>query len=819
MGIALLLAFLPLTAARAEVVINEILYNAPEDRDDIQWIELHNTGAQAVDLSSWTIDEGKGFVFPAGTKIDAHGYLVVALNPEAFAKLYNTPALGPLKRPLKRGSERIELQNAKGKRVDVARYKDRAPWPVSADGYSASLERICPTAAGEEPENWTASPLPTSAPKPSGTPGKLNAGFSAVPPPTIGRVTATPEDLSPGKLLQIEAEVKGKGGLQGVMLLYQVFTGGVDGKETELPMSRDGSGRYRASIPAQPANTLVRYRIRAIGKSGALRLYPDPNDLRPTLSAYVHEQWEKAAIPFAIVLRTGADRPASPGADPLVQPVFGGPGGFRRFGGPPGGPGPNQPPGEGGLGRGLTSPPAPPRRGEGSTAPGGLPPGGAPPGEGGPGLAPPPPGGPGAGGPGPGTGFGRGGFRGGFMGRDAPSPPRPPRGASAFVWVDQQTGKATLYDHVNVIPRDRGRMYRGFKVFFHKDRTLNGMSAVNLVMEGREPALLAEALAFDLYRRAGNAAPVTEFVRLWLDGRMIGFHLMVERPNRSFLRRNQLNDEGNLYKLIWYGQGLIGQHAKKTNTQQGHEDVLEIIDRLLKSKGEEQWKLIEEKFSVPQVATYFAVNTVLSHWDGFFNNYFAYHDTHGSKKWEMYPWDQDNTWGMFGFGGFRSEVFFDMPLTFGMDGDRPPGAPAPPAGQEPGAPLRFNFGGGRGFGGFGGGFGRGGAGWWRPPGHFSGPLLANPQFRQVFLGRTKQILEQVYTQEVYFPLIDEMAERVREDAILRAKARGQDTETATRMLARSVEQLKSHLLKRRQFLLEQPELVALGPAGSTVAAR
>ena len=34
----------------------------------------------------------------------------------------------------------------------------------------------------------------------------------------------------------------------------------------------------------------------------------------------------------------------------------------------------------------------------------------------------------------------------------------------------------------------------------------------------------------------------------------------------------------------------------------------------------------------------------------------------------MYPWDQDKTWGHYdGLGA--DELFFDMPLTFGMDGD------------------------------------------------------------------------------------------------------------------------------------------------------
>lgn len=107
-------------------------------------------------------------------------------------------------------------------------------------------------------------------------------------------------------------------------------------------------------------------------------------------------------------------------------------------------------------------------------------------------------------------------------------------------------------------------------------------------------------------------------------------------------------------------------------------------------------------------------------------------DVNGTGKWTIYPWDEDQTWGLGRMMG-RGEVFYNMPITFGMNGDVPPG-------QAPGsAPQRgFGFG-------FGGG---GGGGWWRQPGWFSGPLLANPQFRKIFLARAKEILETIYTEQI-----------------------------------------------------------------------
>jgi len=37
----------------------------------------------------------------------------------------------------------------------------------------------------------------------------------------------------------------------------------------------------------------------------------------------------------------------------------------------------------------------------------------------------------------------------------------------------------------------------------------------------------------------------------------------------------------------------------------------------------------------------------------------------------MYPWDQDKTWGHHD-GNNGESVFFDMPLTFGMEGTSRP---------------------------------------------------------------------------------------------------------------------------------------------------
>lgn len=677
----------PASAARAGVVVNEIFYNAPDDLDDLQWVEVHNPAAEAVDVGGWTLDDGKVFTFPAKTVLAGRGFLVVALSPERFGKVYGGTALGPFKRPLKRGGEKLALKDAGGHVVDAVRYKDRGPWPASADGGSASLERICPTTTGDTPDNWAASPLPAT-PKPAGTPGKANASYSATLPPVVS-LAASATDLPPSQPLPVEADVKGD--VKEVTLLYRVVVGGVEGKEESLPMTRGAGGRYAASIPGQAAGALVRYRVKAVGADATVRHAPGENDLRPTCSAYVHETFEAAKVPLGFVILGGPDKPAA--GRPPARPPFG------------------------------------------------------------------------MGGRGPRPNFA------GFGPRE--DAPRPTRGSSAFVFVDPKTGKAAVFDHVSAVPRGNDR---GFRVFFHRDHRLNDMSSVNLDFEGSEWSLMAEALAYDVYRRADSPAPRSEFVRLWVDGKLVGHHLLIERPTRSFLRQNEMDDSGNLYKVLWTGRGVVGQHVKKTNPQTGHADLVAVVDELTKTRGDadKQWKVIQDRFDVNEVATYFAVNMILSHWDGFFNNYYAYHDPKRGK-WVMIPWDQDKTWGYYD-GLPDDQVFTDMPLTFGMEGDRPSGR----------------------------------AVWWRAGGYFSRPLLANPQFRKVFLARTREVLEKVYTKDTYFPLIDEMAKRLGEDAAIRAKLRGEPEAAGAKLLARDADLLKTHLVKRREFLLAQKELAGGG---------
>ena len=205
----------------------------------------------------------------------------------------------------------------------------------------------------------------------------------------------------------------------------------------------------------------------------------------------------------------------------------------------------------------------------------------------------------------------------------------PTRGDSAFIYVPPTGGEALTFDHV-YLRRRKG----GLKVHFKKEQSFKGMTGINVIYEQSARWLLSEPMAYELYRLAGVPACLTEHVRLWVDGRLAGYYLVIEQPNKAFLTRNARNDSGSLYKVYWMYQGLINQHHKKTRPASDYNDLVGLEAGLTQASGERQWEFIQKNFNVDEFTGYYAVNMCIENWDGFFNNYYLYHDEKGTGKWK-----------------------------------------------------------------------------------------------------------------------------------------------------------------------------------------
>ena len=672
-----------MAAAGSDVVINELMYHPPEDRDDLQYIELFNRGTQPADLSGWALTKGVEFLCPSGTSLPPGGFAVIARDTNAFLKQYGGEfaaalLLGNFSGKLSHSGERLSLANREGAVVDSVKYSDQGAWPRGADGHSASLERICAFAPTDDPANWVASKLPDTV-RPSGTPGRTNDKFSPRLPPVITNVVFA-EMAAPQAPILVTATVAGAAPVTNVLLLWQTFSNQTAGVEQHAVMRRmsgnDPRAVYEAALPGQPDGTLTRFRISATDNTGTTRVEPNEDEPRPTFSTFHFANTNTALIPLAFMVRTGpAQRVAAR--------------------------------------------------------------------------------------------FSRG-----------PAPPKLAHGNALFVVAHTNRGPVQLFDHVHLQPHTGG-----WKIHFQHDRMFQRMTALDVIYKSSPRWSLSEPLGHEVFRRAGVPVPETGFVRLWENGRLRGFYLTVEQVNKAFLTKNGRDTGGDLFKLIWYGQGVAGQHEKKTNPLTGKTNVLALIAALREQRGDAQWQLIREQFNVEEVAGYYAACHLIANWDGFHNNHFAYDDLRRTGKWEIYPWDLDKTFGDFDNAPI-DYAWYDLPLTYGSEGDVSPGVDP----QNPTRRQRGNF---------------GGLMWWRRGGYFSRPLLANEEFKTRFRDRLRALVETEFTEEKLYPWINDLERRLEPEVRIRALANGAAPKDALQEFHDNIESLRGFVRGRRAFLLQE----------------
>ena len=297
--------------AAPPVVFTEIMYHPVLETDageEHEFLEIHNRGGEPVSLAGWQIGGGVRFRFAEGTTLPAGGYLVIARNRTRLLELDRyalDPArvLGDYQGQLDNNGERLVIEDAGGRTVDQLVYDDLAPWPEAADALGGgqawlpeselplerhrfmgrSLERRDPARPSAWPGNWEASPLDGATPgRPSSQAGAALA------------VVETFAVKSAGQRAIIEARDR---------ILVQVGFGGGRVQAPELewfaddierddePSARvalEGDGaNVNVQLPAQPANTILRFRVWGIAGAGSEVISPRPGDPRPWHAAFV----------------------------------------------------------------------------------------------------------------------------------------------------------------------------------------------------------------------------------------------------------------------------------------------------------------------------------------------------------------------------------------------------------------------------------------------------------------------------------------------------------------------------------------------------
>ena len=178
---------------------------------------------------------------------------------------------------------------------------------------------------------------------------------------------------------------------------------------------------------------------------------------------------------------------------------------------------------------------------------------------------------------------------------------------------------------------------------WHGHRKISLESGV--IRQSLPGALLREGVSWMIMDRAGAVAGSAAWVRVHLNGQLLGVYTRVEEIDKSFLRRHLGEDEGFLYKFDPINADT-GTHHRLT--REGEDDPYLAalcwppFDPFCGPPADPLTAL-KENLDIRQLLTMAAVNTLLGNTDGLLEaeqNYYFYN----SPRPRLYfPWDLDLT--------------------------------------------------------------------------------------------------------------------------------------------------------------------------------
>ncbi|MGI8603552.1 MAG: lamin tail domain-containing protein [Verrucomicrobiales bacterium] len=135
------------------VVINEIHYAEDDPTVHSEFIELHNTGISAIDLSNWTLEAKElNYTFPSGALVPAGGFVIAGEDPATIESKWSVSGAGvfnwnqgvtpPNFAQLRNSGDTVILRDASGTQVDEVDFQLGFPWPTVGDPPNYSIELI-----------------------------------------------------------------------------------------------------------------------------------------------------------------------------------------------------------------------------------------------------------------------------------------------------------------------------------------------------------------------------------------------------------------------------------------------------------------------------------------------------------------------------------------------------------------------------------------------------------------------------------------------------------------------------------------------------
>jgi spore coat protein CotH len=186
---------------------------------------------------------------------------------------------------------------------------------------------------------------------------------------------------------------------------------------------------------------------------------------------------------------------------------------------------------------------------------------------------------------------------------------------------------------------------------FVDGQELHGLEKIILKDGRQDTGFVGEHLTYEVYRRAGIAAPMTAHAHVTINGLDSGIYVMREPINRDFLTRNfgRRFSNGNLYELSYRPDPMVSpaQIALKDEVEQKRQrtELVGAADAVQNAPSETFAAAVSTYLDLERYITFYAVETATSNYDGFsFNVNNAYLYAHPQDgRLIMIPYGADSS--------------------------------------------------------------------------------------------------------------------------------------------------------------------------------
>jgi spore coat protein CotH len=180
-------------------------------------------------------------------------------------------------------------------------------------------------------------------------------------------------------------------------------------------------------------------------------------------------------------------------------------------------------------------------------------------------------------------------------------------------------------------------------------------------------SFLNEHLVYELYRAAGIPAARIALARVTVNGETFGLYVMRETYDERWLAQFFDDPTGNLYENSG-GEGSQDTVLElRTNERRDDTSDLDAVADVVATASDEEYRAaIEQLVDVDELLTYWAIEALTAHWDGYAydlaspgrvpptarppgnpwpNNYYAYHDP-ATDRFVFIPHGADLAFGL-----------------------------------------------------------------------------------------------------------------------------------------------------------------------------